>query len=90
LISVIRDFEETQGANGVKNMSFVFDKLTAKNMSDVVGFTVYNSQGVNISGQYLFSIESAAQKNQNSTNAELADFLKAMMIYGDSARAYEG
>jgi len=90
LISIIRDFEETQGANGVKNMSFVFDKLTAKNMSDVVGFTVYNSQGVNISGQYLFSIESAAQKNQNSTNAELADFLKAMMMYGDSARAYEG
>jgi len=88
LISVIRDFEETQGANGMKNMSFVFDKLTAKNMSDVVGFTVYNSQGVNISGQYLFSIESAAQKNQNSTNAELADFLKAMMMYGDSARAY--
>ena len=52
------------------------------------GVTVFNAQGESISGKYLFSIESAAQKNQNSSNTELANFLKAMMMYGDSARAY--
>ena len=44
----------------------------------------------NISGTFLYSIESYAQRNQSTTNTDLLNLINAMMKYGDSARAYAG
>lgn len=70
--------------------SFVFDKLTIKQMSDTIGFTIYNAQDENISGTYFYSVESYVQRNQDTTDNGFLNLMNAMMMYGDAARAYAG
>ena len=81
---------EAGTAGTVVAHSFVFDKLTARQMSETVGFTVYNAQNQNISGTFMYSIESYVQRNLNAASTSLANLLKTMIMYGDSARAYAG
>ena len=49
--------------------------------------TVYNGDTA-VSNTIRYSIESYAYAQQNSTDANLVELVKAMMKYGDSAKAY--
>ena len=82
------EFGTATGPNGTPVVSFTFDSLAANQMSDVLGFTVYNTEGIDISGKYLFSVESYVKKSQTNTNAKFINLINAMMMYGDSARAF--
>ena len=64
-----------------------FDKFNADQMSEVVYLTVYEGN-VAVSHTIRYSIESYAYSKQNDTNEALAELVKAMMQYGDSAYAY--
>ena len=81
-------FGSAIGPNGTPVVSFTFDKLAANQMSDVLGFTVYNEQGEDVSGKCFFSVESYVKKSQTTTNATFLNLINSMMKYGDSARAY--
>ncbi len=64
-----------------------FDKYSAAQMSEVVYVTVYEGDTA-VSHTIRYSIESYAYSQQNNANAELAELVKEMMKYGDSAKAY--
>lgn len=64
-----------------------FKKLNATQMSDIVYVTVYRGD-TPISNTLTYSIESYACAKQDSTYPYLAQLVKAMMKYGNSARAY--
>ena len=49
---------------------------------------VRDSEGNELGGTAVYSIESYAYSMQSSTNTELVELVKAMMMYGDSAYAY--
>lgn len=61
--------------------------LTAGQMSDTVYVTAYCGDGA-ISNTFAYSIESYAYSKQNDSDENLADLVKAMMKYGNAARAY--
>ena len=82
------EFSSVTGPNGTPVTLFEFDDLSVAQMSDVVGFTVCNEQGEDISGTYKYSIESYVQQYQSSSNAAFVELLNAMMIFGDSAYNY--
>ena len=84
------EFSSVIGPKGTPVVAFEFNNLAANQMSDVLGFTVYNAQGQNISGTYLFSIESYVKKAQSSASSDFLNLINSMMLYGDSARAYAG
>lgn len=75
-------FEATEGGYYV-----FFEGLNASQMSDVVYLTVYDGE-IAVSNTIRYSIESYAYAKQNSTDTNLAELVKAMMRYGDSAKAY--
>lgn len=75
-------FESTQGGYYV-----FFDGLNAGQMSDVVYLTVYEGDTA-VSHTIRYSIESYAYAKQNGTDAKLSELVKAMIKYGDSAKAY--
>ena len=83
-------FTSAVGPNGTPVYTFTYEKLAVSQMSEVLGFTVYNAEGENISGTYLFSVESYVKKSQTVTSTTLLNLINAMMMYGDSARAYAG
>ena len=57
-------------------------------MRQAVEATVYQND-VAVSNTLTYSVESYAAKHQNDvTPLYLADLVKAMMLYGDSAAAY--
>ena len=56
-------------------------------MRETVKYIVYDNENRAISDTLMYSIESYAFKLQNEDTA-LADLVKAMMMYGDSASAY--
>ena len=62
-------------------------KLTASQMGDTVYVTAYRG-GVAASNTVSYSIESYACAKQNDSNEKLANLVKAMMKYGNSAYAY--
>lgn len=64
-----------------------FKGLTAGQMRDTVYVTAYRD-GVAVSNTVAYSIESYAYAKQNDDNANLANLVKAMMKYGNSAYAY--
>lgn len=64
-----------------------FEGLNVGQMSDVVYLTVYDGDTA-VSNTIRYSIESYAYAKQNSTDTNLAELVKAMMRYGDSAKAY--
>lgn len=76
------NFVETTGAYYA-----FFSGLNAAQMSETVYLTFYEDD-TPVSNTARYSIESYAYSNQNSADAILAELLKAMMHYGDSAHAY--
>ena len=56
-------------------------------MSEKVYLTMYKND-VAVSNTVCYSIESYAYNKQNSTDTALANLVKAMMKYGNSAYAY--
>lgn len=64
-----------------------FNGLNAGQMSENVYFTVYNGDGA-VSNTVCYSVESYVYKYQNSEDTNLAELVKAMMRYGDSAYNY--
>ena len=72
-----------QGSNYIVK----FEDLTAAQMSDTIYLTIYN-MGTVISDTLSYSIESYAYAKQNDSDTALAALVKAMMNYGDSAKAF--
>lgn len=64
-----------------------FNELTASQMSEEVYITVYEGD-VAVSDTARYSVESYAYEKQDSDVLHLATLVKAMMKYGNSARAY--
>ncbi len=78
------EFEETTGG------WYVYVKgMNAGQMSEPVYVTVYKGNTV-VSNTLSYSIESYAYSKQNNTDVKLAELVKAMMRYGDSAKAFLG
>lgn len=75
-------FEVTDGGYYV-----FFEGLNAGQMSDVVYLTVYDGETA-VSNTIRYSIESYAYSKQNSNDVKLSELVKAMIKYGDSAKAY--
>ena len=64
-----------------------FSGLNAGQMSEKVYLTMYKN-GVAVSNTVCYSIESYAYSKKDSTIQYLSDLVKAMMKYGNAARAY--
>ena len=62
--------------------------LAAREMSTPVEFTVYDGDGAAVTNTLTYSIETYAASKANGTNVELATLVKAMMKFGDGAKAY--
>jgi hypothetical protein len=89
LVTLTEDiFEEVTGPEGTPVKTFLFEALDVSQMSKTVCFTVCDSEGNELGGTAVYSIESYAYSMQSSTNTELVELVKAMMMYGDSAYAY--
>ena len=75
--------------SGQENCYYVyFTRLNAGQMQQAVEATVYQN-GEAVSNTLTYSIASYAAKHQNDTTpAYLAELVKAMVRYGDSAAAY--
>ena len=63
-----------------------YSGLTAKQMSETVLATAYNGDTA-ISNTVSYSIESYAFSKQNDADASLAALVRAMMKYGNAAKA---
>ena len=83
-------FTKVTGPNGTPVSAFIYDDLAVNQLSEVLGFTVCNAAGEDISGTYLFSVESYVKKSQSITDTKLLNLINTMMLYGDSARAFAG
>ena len=81
-------FTNTKSSTGENRYVFGYAGLLANQLSTPINLTVYNSVDSVVSGTLVYSVESYAYTQQNSSNTALADLVKAMMIYGDSVRAY--
>ena len=64
-----------------------FSGLNVAQLSEKVYLTVYRGD-VPVSNTVCYSVESYAYAKQNDSNTELAELVKAMMKYGDAAKAY--
>ena len=73
------EFEKTSDGYNV-----YFEGLNAGQMSESVYATFYEGETA-VSNTACYSIESYAYKQQNSTDTNLAELVKAMMRYGDAA-----
>ena len=82
------ELSQTVGPKGETVTTFKFSDLLAYQMSSVIGFTVYDEFGKDISGTCEYSIESYVEQYQNSTEVFFADLIKSMMMFGDSAYNY--
>jgi hypothetical protein len=71
--------------NGVYYIQFT--GLNAAQMSEKIYLTMHKN-GVAVSNTVCYSIESYAYNKQNSADTGLANLVKAMMKYGNSANAY--
>ncbi len=77
------EFVQTDGAYYV-----YFSGLNAAQMREPIYLTVYDGNMTAVSHTVCYSIESYAYAKQGSDIPYLADLVKAMMKYGDSAYAY--
>ena len=62
--------------------------LAAREMSTLVEFTVYDGDGAAVTNTLTYSIESYAASKANNSDANLVALVKAMMKFGDGAKAY--
>jgi len=75
---------------GEENYYYVYlDKLNAYQMSEAIYATVYNMENEVVSDTLCYSIESYAYAAQNEETGNLGALVKAMMRYGNSAKAYQ-
>ena len=75
-----------------KVTSFCFDGLSAAQLSKTFRFVVCDSNGNFISDYLSFSVESYANTivSQGGADSSLTTLVKAIMNYGDAAKAYIG
>ena len=66
-----------------------FRSINAAQMSEVLYVSVHRD-GTQVSNTITYSIESYAYSKQNDANPRLAELVKRMMCYGDSAKAFVG
>jgi hypothetical protein len=66
-----------------------FAEMNATQMSEAVYATIC-VDGVPVSNTVRYSVESYASFNQNANDTKLAELVKAMICYGDSAKVYAG
>ena len=64
-----------------------YSGITAEQMSDTVYVTAYKGDTA-VSNTVSYSVESYAYAKQNDSDASLAALVRAMMKYGNSAKAY--
>ena len=64
-----------------------FSGLNAGQFSEKIYLTVMNGD-VAVSNTVQYSIETYAHNEQDNENAALGELVKAMMNYGNAARAY--
>lgn len=76
---------------GYEQFAYIeYDKLDALQMREMVTVELYKN-GTLVSSSYNMSIEGCAYSRVNQTeNPELAALSKAVIIYGDSAKAFMG
>jgi hypothetical protein len=65
-----------------------FSGVKATRFGDVIT-AVVKKDGAQISQTLQYSVNTYIQKNQNTDNEVLADLLKAIYNYGESAKLYE-
>ena len=88
-----KTYELTQDAlvpvEGGSNQYYIyFDELNAAQLRDTVLFTVYRGQEA-VSNTVSYSVECYAYEMQSDTETPyLADLVKAMICYGDAAKAF--
>lgn len=73
--------------NGEAMYEVFFSGLNAAQLSETVYVTAYKN-GVAISNTVCYSVESYVSAKQKDGNTKLVELVKAMMKYGDSAKAY--
>ncbi len=84
------DVREFTPVAGEENYYYVYlDKLNAYQMSEAIYATVYNMENEAVSDTLCYSIESYAYAAQNVETGNLGALVKAMMRYGNSAKAYQ-
>jgi hypothetical protein len=81
------DFIPLGEGAAAKFVVVIFNKLNATNMRDVTSVELWRN-GAQVGGSYTVSIEGFATNYIAANN--YVDLLKAMMIYGDSAKNYLG
>jgi hypothetical protein len=75
----------TDTGSGIYMISF--DQISAAQMGERIYATVYMGD-TPVSNTVQYSIESYAYNTQNTTDPNLAALVKAMLRYGDSAKAF--
>jgi hypothetical protein len=83
--TVISGHGFTDAGNG--NYTIYFDQVSAAQMGERIYATVYMGD-TPVSNTVQYSIESYAYNTQNTTDSNLAALVKAMLRYGDSAKAF--
>jgi len=79
----------TNRADGSKLYSFEYDSLAATQLGDVLQFTVCDKSGNEISGTYVYSIESYIKTVlEGNPTKTVKTFLEEAIKYGDSAKMY--
>ncbi len=76
------EFVETAGGYYI-----YFDWMTSAQMSDSVYITVYDGDTA-VSNTICYSVESYAYSKQSDADSDLVNLVRAMMRYGDAAKAY--
>ena len=85
--ATITDFEPVSGK---ENRYYVrFNNFAPHQLSEVWTFTVMQND-VAVSNTLSYSVETYVAKNAASSNAALANLVKALMNYGDATAAYAG
>lgn len=72
---------------GNNQYSFLITSLTVAQVRDVVNVVLYNGD-IAISNMVSYSVETYAASKINANNAALAELMKALIKYGDSAKQY--
>ena len=83
------DASEFEAVAGYTNRYYIYcDELTAIQFREPIDTTIYRGETA-ISNTLRYSVESYAASKQNDTSIPyLADIVKAIIVYGDSAYSY--
>ncbi len=72
------------------NMYYLyFNAFTAANLRDVIEVTICDAEGNAVSKTATYSVESYIKSQLGSEDTNLVEMLKALLCYGDSAKAYK-